>query len=284
MSLLGSINVDQKPEGARVVIVAGEKIGKTTLACGAPGALLIPCEIGYGNVRVAKTDMVKSFDEVTDLLDDLKAQCVAHEAQGSVFPYKTLIFDTGTALEKFIHQEILEADPDKKATMPSTLGGFGKGYEYANGLFFKFLAKCDLLAVYHGINIVVTCHTMAVEIVDPTAGSYSSWDINLHSPKNMKTQGKREAITQWADVIGFLYEPILVAKGKDGDINRGVAGAKGRMLGMSRTPGYVAGNRFGVVGELAIPEVDGWNVLADAVYKASGKDLYYRPPVAVQPV
>lgn len=275
MSLLQSANTNKVNEGVRMVIAGAEKMGKTTLTCGAPGALLIPCEIGYGGVNVAKTSMVTSFAEVMALLDDVATQCQAYQ-----FGYKTLIFDSATALERFIHTSILEIDKDPKSTMESALGGYGKAYTFANQKFDEFLKKCDYLSVNFGINIVLTSHVFASEVLDPSVGKYSCWDLQLHSPKNNKTFGKREMLTQWADVIGYLHEPVIVTK-KD-DMSMGVSANKGRMLGMSRTPAYVAGNRYGVVGEIAIPKEDGWNAVASAIYSATGGEnggvnIYYYP-------
>jgi len=267
MGLLSTANTNKNAEGVRVVLAGAEKIGKTTLSTGAPGALLIPCEIGYGGVNVSKTNMVKEFDETLTLLDEITTQC-----QQGQFPYKTLVFDSATALERFIHSDIMAREVDPKATMESALGGYGKAYTYSNQRFDSFLKRCDHLAVYYGINIVLTCHVFACEVIDPTVGTYSCWDLQLHSPKNNKTFGKREMLTQWADVVGFLYEPVIVSK-KD-DMQMGISSNKGRMLGMSRCPGYVAGNRYGVEGELAIPKDGGWNVLASAIYNSSGVNIY----------
>jgi len=177
-----------------------------------------------------------------------------------------------------IHQSILEMDSsysqgNKKAvTMESALGGYGKAYTYANEKFDRFLKALDVLAVRGGITVVVTCHVFAAKLIDPNVGEYDSWDLQLHSPKNQKTYGKREMITQWADAIGFLYEPIFVTKGEN--ITKGMSSNKGRVLGLSRTPSYVAGNRFGVEGEIAIPKVDGWNHFANAIYQSSGINIF----------
>ncbi len=161
--------------------------------------------------------------------------------------------------------------------MEAALGGYGKAYQYANELFANFLAKCDLLALRGNINILLTCHVFAAKVVDPTAGEYDTWDLLLHSPKNQKTYGKREMLTQWADVIGFLHEPIFVTESdKKGGMNRGVSAGQGRVLAVNRTPGYVAGNRFGVVKDIPIPREQGWNHLAQAVYETSGFDCFNR--------
>jgi hypothetical protein len=261
----------------RIVIAGLEKMGKTTLTSLMPTPLLVPLEVGYGGVNVAKTPMLQSLAQLMQLMGE-----IMQLAQQGQFPYRTIIFDSATALERQIHDAVIRRDPafregsKKTITMESAHGGYGKAYTLANEEFESFLKLCDQLAVYAGINIVLTCHVFASKMMDPTSGEYDSWDLLMHSPKNMKTYGKREMITQWADLIGFLYEPVFVSKADN--MTRAVSQNKGRVIGLSRTPGYVAGNRYGVVGELSIPPIpaNGWNIVAHAIYQASGADVFTR--------
>lgn len=278
MSFLQNITAGMSHNaGIRMVIAAVEKTGKTTFCAGAPHALLVPCEVGFAGVTCPKVPMLQSWDQLMAFMDE-----VTTAAQTGQFPFKTLVFDSATAIERFLHDAIIARDPlagrggKKTITMDSAHGGYGKAYNLANEEFDAFLKKCDTLAIYGGINIILTCHVFANKVMDPNSGEYDSWDLLLHSPKNMKTYGKREMLTQWADVIGFMYEPIFVSK--DGEVSKGVSQNKGRVLGLSRTPSYVAGNRFAIVGEVSIPAppANGWNAFADALYKASGIDIFTR--------
>lgn len=276
MSILAGVtHTSQSTQGIRAVLAGVEKVGKTTLACDAPRTLLIPLEQGYGGVSVNKTAMLATFDDVIKLLIEIE--------NTPNIPFKSLAFDSATALERLIHQAVLLSDPsyakgNKKAlTMESALGGYGKAYQYANELFNNFLGHCDWLAINRGINIIITCHVFPSKVLDPAYGEYDSWDLLLHSPKNQKAYGKREILTQWADLIGYLHEPVFVKQASDGNtMNQGIASNKGRVMGMSRTPGYVAGNRFKVVGEIPIPLEKGWNHMAQAIYTACGVDVYNR--------
>lgn len=279
MSLLSGITTGASKTGLRCIIAGLEKMGKTTLTCGAPNSLLIPLEVGYGGIATAKTPMVQTLEELTTLLTEIVGY-----AQKGQFPYKTLVFDSATALERHIHEYVLRLDPmysntaKKTISMESAHGGYGKAYTLANTQFVSILATLDQLAVYAGINIVFTCHVFSSKVMDPTAGEYDSWDLLLHSPKNQKTYGKRELFTQWADLIGYLYEPIYLTKDAGSTMTKGTSQNKGRVLGMSRTPSYVAGNRFGIMGEFPIPAppANGWNSLAHALYSASGIDVFTR--------
>jgi hypothetical protein len=277
-SILANVSSGVSRTGLRVVIAGVEKIGKTTLCAGAPGSLLVPLEVGYAGVSVNKTPMLQTWEEVQQFMQE-----VTTAAQAGKFQFRSLVFDSTTALERLIHDVIIRRDPSfkpggkKVITMESCHGGYGKGYNLANEEFDQFLQWCDTLAVYAGINIVMTCHAFSNKVVDPTSGEYDSWDLLLHSPKNNKTYGKRERITQWADIIGFLYEPVYVNK-EEKSMARAVTQGKGRVLGLSRTPGYTAGNRFGITGEYQIPgpPANGWNTLASVLHHFSGIDVFTR--------
>jgi len=276
-SIYATITSGVSRTGTRVVIAGSEKIGKTTMCSGAPNALLVPLEVGFAGVQVAKTRMIQTFEDLNHFVDE----SIGYAAQGQL-PFQTLVFDSATAMERHIHEAIIQRDPvyragtKKTITMESCHGGYGKGYSLANNEFDSLLKKFDILAIHYGVNIVLTSHVFASKIVDPTAGEYDSWDLLLHSPKNQKTYGKREMLTQWADIIGFLYNPVFVSKTEN--MSRAVSQNKGHVLGLSRTPAYVAGNRFGISGEISIPAPPekGWNALAYALHQATGIDIFNR--------
>jgi hypothetical protein len=275
MGILDYVNHSSQRTGIRAVISGVEKVGKTTLACSAPRVLLVPLEQGYGGVSVNKTPMLETFADLTRLMEEIVVKVQARQ-----FPYQTLTFDSATALERLIHDAVLRTDPTwgkgnpRALTMESALGGYGKAYQYANELFHNFLVKCDWLANNGAINILLTCHVFPARVVDPTAGEYDSWDLLLHSPKNQKAYGKREMLTQWADLIGFLHEPLFVTEGKT--LNKGISANKGRILAVNRTPAYVAGNRYGIINDVAIPQTSGWNHVAQAIHTSCGQDFFNR--------
>ena len=275
MSILQQVSNAPSRQGVRMVVAGVEKVGKTTFAASAPRPILVPLEVGAVGITVNKTPMLQKLQDTEQFIAEVLAAC-----QAGQFPYQSIIFDSCTAFERQIHDSIIEADPSwakgnkRSVTMESALGGYGRAYTYANERFDSFLKQCDVLAVLCGINIIFTAHVFAAKMMDPTQGEYDSWDLLLHSPKNQKTYGKREIITQWADVVGFMYEPMYITKSDN--MSKGVSANKGRVMGLSRTPSYVAGNRYGVEGEVSIPRQGGWNQLAHAIYNASGIDLFNR--------
>jgi len=290
MSFLAGVTTAVPQEGQRIIIAGVEKSGKTTLCCNAPGSLLIPMEAGYASIRTPRLGgMVETWAQVVGLCEELTAG-----AQSGRIPRgSTNVWDSGTALERIIHNEVIRTDPDalkgkikEPLTMESCHGAYGKGYAIANQLFAVWQRYQDQLAYYGGINCVVTCHVFASTVKDAAYGEYNSWDLLLHSPKNDKTYGKREMITQWADMVGFLHEPLFVMKAEKGQtLSRGIGANQGRVLAVDRTPGWVAGNRYKLTGTIPIPKPpdnpaepykDGWNTLAHAIYANTGIDVFNR--------
>lgn len=282
-SILGAVEQGNSRQiGQRMVIGGVEKIGKTTLAMGAPNALLVPLEMDSpAMAKYRHTPVLTSFEQVEQLCEEL----IASAQRGEIRPGSTIVWDGAAALERFIHAAVLREDPNylkaydangvlkpnvKAVTMEAALGGYGKAYQRANELFERWTRYQDQLAFHGGINIVVISHVFASKVVDPAHGEYDTWDLLLHSPKNNKTYGKREFMTQWADFIGFLHEPMFVQTADDkGNLARGISAGQGRVIATSRTPGWVAGNRYGLTGLVSIPEAEGWNYLAQAIWNSS---------------
>lgn len=276
-NILNSVTSGPSKAGQRIVISGVEKVGKTTLACNAPRALLVPLELGFAAQNVPRTPMLTTYEALMQVLGEITIA-----AQRGQFAPKTVVFDTATAIERLIHDAVLRSDPTyakknaRALTMEAALGGYGKAYNFANELFDNFLKACDDLAIHGGINIIVTCHVFAAKVIDPAAGEYDTWDLLLHSPKNQKNYGKREMITQWADMIGFLHEPLFVSQGEGDKMARGISKNMGRVLAVERSPGWVAGNRYGLTGEINIPHVNGWNALAQRMFDVRGIDVFNR--------
>jgi len=251
-----------------MVIAGVEGVGKSTMASGAPGRLYVPTEIG-GKFHNS-LPLVTQWETVLGLLDELIATAQA----GNAIP-QSIVWDSATAMERLLFDYTVRNDPDaiagkklaSKLTMETSHGAYGKAYAWARDRFEDFLAKCDLLATHVGTNHIFTCHVFTTEVVDPTVGSYHQHDLLLHSPRNSKTYGVREFLTQRADFIGFLNEPILVSKGEK--FNQALASGQGRQLLLDRIPGAVAKNRYGLSGSIAIPVEGGWNVLASAIWEST---------------
>lgn len=266
-SLLSTIRTTRKPRGRRIVIHGKEKMGKSTFLSECPDILVIPLEIGYETEKQkhAVTGMCTSLQVFVKAIQDITTLCNANR-----FPYKALGVDSLTALERLLEKFTIASDPSATAnsTMITVHGGFGKGYDISRKYLEQILQSFDVLAVNYGLDILCTAHSFAGKIADPTAGEYDQWDLLLHSPKDNKKYGNRELVTQWADFIGFIYEPLTVMQTSE-KMARGISQDGGRVLGVDRTPSYVAGNRFGITGEIPLTKGNSWNAFSSAFLAAN---------------
>lgn len=283
-SILAASGVVTRQRGQRIVIAGQEKIGKTTLASGAPNAFMVRLEQGdvVTAKRIPETPLLTSWEHVEQLCNELLMAAQTRTspvADWAPAPGSTIIWDTATKLESFIHEYVIRTDKDWKPGNPAGVnmeiahGGYGKAYQLANEYFWRWTRYVDDLAIKGGVNSIITCHVFASLVRDPSSGEYHSWDLQLHSPKNDKTYGKREYLMQWADMVGFLHEPLLVSKGEKGAMSMGVSLNQGRTLEIDRTPAWVAGNRYGMTGGVQIPLANGWNALANAIWNATGQQI-----------
>lgn len=275
-NFLSQVTTGASADGQRIVIAAVEGAGKTTLISQAPKSLLVPMENGYASILTPKVPLITTWSDLLAFMDEFKSGVQKNRVQ-----FKSLCFDSATAMELLIHQGVLQADTDglkklgKNHNMETAWGSYGKAYAVANQYFSDFLYRADELSRYGKINIVIATHVFSSLVKDAAYGEYQTWDLLLHSPKNDKTYGKREMLTQWADIVGFLHEPLFVST-ESGKMARGVSAGIGRQLAVDRTPGWVAKNRYGMSGLIPIPKENGWNYLAHAIYSNSGIDIYNR--------
>ena len=282
MSYLSQVDAPQTMQkGQRIAIAGQEGTGKTTTISQAPGRLFIPMEVGGSNIPKS-TPLLRRWEDVVGLTDE----CIA-DAQAGRFAYKSMSWDSATAAERLLHDFTVRNDPDVlagkkiagKLSMESSHGGYGKAYIYANDRWAEWLAKLDLLCEYGGVNQFFSCHVFSNKVIDPTVGEYDAWDILLHSPKNAKTQGKREHFSQWLDMIGFMHSPLLVSKGEK--FSQAMDAGQGRVMLVDRTPSAVAKNRYDLVQPISIPRDNGWNAVAGAIWesKKGTIDLWNRDAV-----
>jgi len=291
VSLLSRVTTKKalSKKGVRFVIYGKEGSGKTTLATSARNAILVQAEDGDMAIRnddVAILPKINTYEELEQILRELARATLDHK-DGLL--YETIILDSMTAIERLIHDYVIRLDPEhlkRKLNMETAHGGYGKAYLQATDVFNKLLATLDWFTT-KGINIIATCHAMAIDEKDTIAESqYTMMDCALHSPKNGKTTGKRESLKQWCDVLGYLHTPVLVVGSKD-DMRTAISSGQNNLLGCGDNPKYAGKNRYHATGEsavIAIPLDDGFDHLLKQLESCkSGKSLTNQPVASVEP-
>lgn len=222
----------------KVVIYGPPKMGKTTLACSSPGALLVPTEDRARHIECAKTEVVSTMEEIFEVFEYL----ISPQNAGL---YKSLIIDTLDWMEPILHDYIcrkkgfksLNDDHNKETA-------FQKGLKYHAVEGWKmFLQNCDTLRLEAGISIVLVAHSDIQKVTPPDMDAYDRWSLKID--KNAVS-----VVEEWADVIGFYNREIIVTKEDKGfGQKRGKALAQDdkRILNLSTSsPSWISGNSYGL--------------------------------------
>jgi len=260
-----------KPIGQIITIAGPEGSGKTTLLKDAPRRLFVPTETG-GSIANAMP-LIETWEGINALIDDITT-----DAQKGQFRYSAISWDSVTAMERLLFDWTVRTDPAYKnkpgLNMATAHGGYGKSYGVAFEEFTRFINKCDILARYGGVHHIFACHTFVDRVIDTEAGEYDRQLLQLYSPRNGKSYGQRELIMQRSDLVGIIYDPIVISKGDKAVLATSLN--RGRMLAVDASPAFAAKNRFNINAPISIPKEGGWNSIAKAIYDNCGIDVYNR--------
>lgn len=229
-------SISRSPELAppRVVVHGPHGIGKTTFACAAPGAILLPVEDGWGLLDVPRFPKVSTWGEVME--------AIAALYQGE-HEFSSLAVDSLDWLEPLVWAETCKRHdkPDIEAF------GYGKGYLAACDVWREFFAGLAALRTDRGMGVVLIAHSEIKRFDDPNTEPYDRYQIKL--------QPRAAALVEeWADAVLFANWRTFVAKadaGFNNKVTRGV-GTGERLLHTEERPGYRAKNRYNLPPEMPL--------------------------------
>lgn len=236
-------------------------VGKTTFAESTPRPLFLGPEKSE-QVTSDRFPPVKSLAEFMGRLKDITAG--KYKKNGN----KTLVVDSITGMERIIHDEICKNDKNKKATMATACGGYGRAYDEAARRLWAIKEALETLQDKTGMDILIIGHSVKTRFIDPILQmDYDVYDMSLH--KN----GRR-------DCNSFFSEPATMvlfmnwANYKNSDEK--FASSQGeREIYTEYRPSHLAKNRFGLPYRIEVgPEV-GWEVIQEVVdqfYEGGGKE------------
>lgn len=232
---LQSISTETQSRPPRVILLGGEKLGKSTFASESPNCVFLPIngEEGIDDLSVAKFPVAKTYDEVKDAINTLISE--NHE-------YKNLAIDSSSALEPVIFTEICKRW--KVDTIEKVGSGFGRGYVEATSLWKELTEGLDILRNQKNMGIFIIGHISTKQFNDPLTESYSQYTWDIHT--------KASAImNRWADCILFMNTKVYTTT-EDGGFNKSETKATssgGRFLYTQSRPTHPGGGR-GVYGKL----------------------------------
>lgn len=243
---LNSITRGKRLRAPKIVIYGPPKVGKSTFAASAPGAIGIITEEGLDNLDVAAFPKASKLDDVTEALKTLATE--AHE-------FQTVFVDSLDWLEPLILTKVCETHRVKNIEDI----GYGKGYIMADDLWREFFAALDYLRNERGMTIICIAHEQINKVKNPTlADDYDAYSLKL----NKRAVG---IINEWADIIGFANHEVItrsVDSGFNQKDTKAISTGQ-RKLHLNPHPAYVAGNRYN------IPDVPlSWTAFSQALTAA----------------
>lgn len=242
----------------KLLIHGGEKVGKSTFASQAPGAIFLPTEEGLKGLH-ARSLVVKGKTRLETLeeFEYMLNYCI----QNPQF-YGTFVLDSADWLEQLIVEWLCKKY--NQACVAKCAGGYGAGFAIMLNKWNEILQKIDTINRM-GKFVIITCHSKAVLFNDPLGEPYDLWTMKLYSPKGQN--GSLELLKEWVDIIAFaMVEKFTneteLTKGmeKVEKKHRAIETGK-RLLQFETSQAFLAGNRYGI----KKPTELSWNAFMQAL-------------------
>ena len=182
--------------GQRIVLYGDAGAGKTTLASVLPKPVFIDVERSTRELDTARVEC-RSYSEVR-----------ARLANPALDEFASINLDSGSILQTFAHQHVLETVPTEGGRMCSSIEdyGWGKGYRHIYDHFALVLADLDRRAEM-GQHVCLICHAEATSAPNPQGPDWLRWEPQLQSIKNSNI---RSLVLQWAGHVLFLGKDVAV--------------------------------------------------------------------------
>lgn len=225
---LASISRTRRVRAPKVVIAGANKIGKSTFAASAPGAVGILTEQGMDAIDS------QAFPVATSLADVYAAIGTLLNEQHD---FQTVYIDSLDWLEPLLHAHVCAANGWADIEKP----GYGKGYVAAADEWRNLLGGLDALRNERGMGTILIAHDKIKRIEDPLTEGYDSHVLKLHDRASA-------LVSEWADVIGYAGYRVLTTQTDAGfgqkETKATTTGE--RVLHVQAHPAHCGGNRFGL--------------------------------------
>lgn len=243
----------------RICIYGAKKIGKTTLACAAPNALLIDANRGSEYIDVARYPFYPgepnetSPNSFTDLMDGLA------DIRDNVSEYRTLVVDVLNDVEMLIWKHILKEDATTEKPLTSIEDyGYAKGYQIAvDRGWIPFLRTLDEIRDRRGMAIVLVEHSSIAEFKSPTTTDYHRHVMKIH-------KHAASAVAGWVDVLAYYSFDDLATKRPGMKRSQGVYSGR-RVLHVDHDATFDGGSRIPLPPDVEVAIDDPWRPFAEAI-------------------
>jgi len=191
--------------GHRVVLYGTGGIGKTTLACSAPGPVV------FFDLDESLPKLKKKFSTTPWIVPVDSWSALGVELNASGWDrVKTIVIDSFTKAEEMaVAHTLATVKTDRSTTAKSVEDyGFGKGFGHVFETFLPILAVLDA-HVRAGRNVILICHECVAEVPNPTGTNWFRYEPRLQSPGSGKNS-IRLRTKEWADHVLFLGYDVAV--------------------------------------------------------------------------
>lgn len=224
-----------------ITLLGEPGLGKTTLACMFPDAILIRLEDGVEAVPDQfRPGLMPVVETVQDLEDQIRWVFGARKKHGK----KTIILDSITRAETMFEREIVANDPNRPSSINQACGGFGAGPKALGALHAKIRKLLGHLNEKGDMAVIVIAHSSTETVEPPDSDNYTRHTLRL---------GKH-SMAPWVDdvdMVGFIQLQKFVRGAKDATKSTAAKAGKAVSDGVRElvayvTAGNVSKNRFGL--------------------------------------
>ncbi len=240
MSLLSQVRTGRTQRPPRLLVYGVEKIGKSTFAAGAPAPIFVQVEDGLDEIECASFPRATSYSLVKTALLELRDE--EHS-------FETVVIDSLDWLERLIWADVCRIDGAD--SIHKVQGGYAKGYDEALKWWVELKELLDSLRTDRGMAVIAIAHAEIKRFEDPDSPAFDRYQPKL----NKLAVG---LMTEWADGIFFATRKMRTqTEDKGFGKKRSTALAIGkdggdRVLRLSGGPSCIAGNRYGLSGEIPL--------------------------------
>jgi len=222
-------------KGQRIVIYGPGGIGKTSLACCAPGkSAMIDADESIPALRSRFAEMGTAVPENVGATDwDSMRKALQSPGWDGV---QNIILDSITKIEEWAVAHTIENVRHEKGQKVKSVEdyGYGKGFQFVFDTFLPLLGDLDRHA-RAGRNVILIAHDCISNVPNPEGDDWIRYEPRLQSPSSGKAS-IRLRVREWCDQMLFIGYDV-VAKDKKG------SGSGTRSLYASELPHCMAKSR-----------------------------------------